>query len=104
MIKEREALNLTRQDAYDLYQDGMTNFESDDKYTKVLGFFQQSVGGKILNEKYNANVMIKDITEDKTGNLSFVDIKSKSRAEMAMSRFADILEKDEKESGNEFDI
>lgn len=104
MTYERKALSLTREQAYNLYQDGMTNFESNDKYFKALGFFQQSVGGKILNEKYNANVPVKDVTEDKNKNLMFVNVKPKSRADIAMSRFADILEKDEAQSNTEFDI
>ena len=34
----------------------------------------------------------------------FVNVKPKSRADIAMSRFADILEKDEAQSNTEFDI
>ena len=48
--------------------------------------------------------MIKDVTEDKNKNLMFVDVKPKSRADIAMSRFADILSQDEKQTSNEFDI
>ena len=65
MTNNIKTLSFNREQAENLYQDGMTNFASDDKYLKALGFFQQSVGGKTLNDKYNANVVVKDITEDK---------------------------------------
>lgn len=104
MTDNIKTFSLNREQAENLYQDGMINFASDDKYLKTLGFFQQSVGGKTLNNKYNANVMVKDVIEDKNKNLMFVDVKPKSRADMAMSRFADILAQDEKQSSNEFDM
>ena len=104
MTNNIKTLSFNREQAENLYQDGMTNFASDDKYLKALGFFQQSVGGKTLNDKYNANVVVKDVTEDKNKNLMFVDVKPKSRADIAMSRFADILSQDEKQTSNEFDI
>lgn len=106
MTIQREAISLTIKQANNLYQNGLMNFNSNDKVTKALGFFQQSVGGKVLNEQYNKNVVVKDVAENQNGHLHFIDVKptSKSRADMAMSKFADILAKDEAQSSNEFDI
>ena len=55
MTIQREAISLTIKQANNLYQNGLMNFNSNDKVTKALGFFQQSVGGKVLNEQYNKN-------------------------------------------------
>ena len=106
MTIQREAISLTIKQANNLYQNGLMNFNSNDKVTKALGFFQQSVGGKVLNEQYNKNVVVKDVAENQNGHLHFIDEKptAKSRADMAMSKFADILAKDEAQSSNEFDI
>ena len=47
MTNNIKTLSFNREQAENLYQDGMTNFASDDKYLKALGFFQKSVGGII---------------------------------------------------------
>ena len=59
MTYERKALSLTREQAYNLYQDGMTNFESNDKYFKALGFFQQSVGVKNITQMFLLKMLLK---------------------------------------------
>lgn len=106
MIKNIPVFSLTKEKANRLYQKGVTNFESNDQYLQALGFFQQSVGGKILHEKYHVHLTIKDITTDQLGNLRFVDVDLQPQLYQMnnqIDRFVGRVSQDDTPSYPEFD-
>ena len=99
--------NMNEKQADELYKDGGKTFSESGRINKAKGFFMESVGGKVLNQKFGKAVSIPDV-EAENGRLRFTrshpqKISGRSRGDEAMEKFGDLMKADEKTDDMQFD-